>query len=72
MAARYQITFRDIHDRPYFYFVFTFLDEFKAVAMATGIHMMKHPDVLIYKIGRVDKLEGTEAQSTDIVDRQEY
>jgi hypothetical protein len=72
MGTRYKIVFRDIHDKPFAYLVFTFLDERKAIAMATGIHIRRHPDILIYKIGSVEKLDGTEAQSTDIVDRQEY
>ena len=56
----------------YAFTVSTCLDERKAIVMATWGFKQDHPKARIYQVVSVEKLEGENAQSTDLVDRLEY
>ena len=72
LPARYGVTFGGLGDKRYVYSVCTWLDERKAIVMATLAHVRKHPEELICRVSSVEKLIGTEPEETDIVDRIEW
>ena len=78
MAGRYKVTFESLDYvqssgyKRYDYMVHTCLDERKAIVMATMVHMSAHPQSRIYQVVGIERLDGADAKSTDIVDRMEY
>jgi len=70
--TRYRVTFKDIDGKFFGYSVCTWLDESKAVVLATTQHLANGEKQKIYEVARVERIGDGEPHTGDVLDRMEW
>jgi len=70
--TRYRVTFKDIKGKLFGYSVCTWLDEKKALVLATSAHLATGKKQRIYEVLRIERIGEGQPEGNDILDRMEW